>query len=110
MGAIENDPETTQNQKRRRQERWAKKAKSGTIRCRFEVRLIFENQDLSKLIERPEDEVHDAVLVRVLLEIKDHPEIQQSEFETLGIYYQTTGSLITNYCIREILGIHGLLI
>ncbi|EDK38769.2 hypothetical protein PGUG_02867 [Meyerozyma guilliermondii ATCC 6260] len=68
----------------------------------------FENQDLSKLIERPEDEVHDAVLVRVSLEIKDHPEIQQSEFETLGIYYQTTGSLITTTVSAKFLGIHGL--
>lgn len=68
----------------------------------------FENQELQKFIKGPEDEVRHAVLVRVLLEFKDYPEIQHDEFETVGIYFQTTGSLVTSTATAKFLGIHGL--
>lgn len=68
----------------------------------------FEDPDLRKHIKSPKDEVHDAVLVRVLLELKDFPEIEQAELETLGVYFQNSGSLVTATVSAKFLGLHGL--
>ncbi|KAK6202564.1 uncharacterized protein RJT21DRAFT_118629 [Scheffersomyces amazonensis] len=69
----------------------------------------FINPDFSKYIQnKTSDEIDDAMVINLKLNLKDYEEIEDHEFETRGIYFQETGSLISVSRSAKFLGFHGL--
>ncbi|ODV66926.1 hypothetical protein HYPBUDRAFT_152926 [Hyphopichia burtonii NRRL Y-1933] len=54
------------------------------------------------------DSINDAVVVKVKLNLIDYPEINDNEVESLGVYFQKTGSLISISRSAKFLGNYGL--
>ncbi|KAK6464903.1 hypothetical protein DFJ63DRAFT_284460 [Scheffersomyces coipomensis] len=69
----------------------------------------FQNPEFTKfIVNKTTDTVDDAMVVHLKLNLKDYEEIEDHEFETKGVYFQKTGSLITITRSAKFLGNHGL--
>lgn len=68
----------------------------------------YKNGDVAKLIQNSSEEIHDAVVANVRINLKDDEEAHDHEIDTQGIYFQSLGSLVSVTKSAKFLGIYGL--
>lgn len=69
----------------------------------------YKDTELSKFVKNlTTDAVDDAVIVKVKINLDDFPEIHDNELDTLGVYFQNTGSLVTITSSAKFLGNYAL--
>lgn len=54
----------------------------------------YQNPEFSKFIYNKEQEIHDALMVKLKFSVYDEPELVNDEIETNGVYFQDTGAII----------------
>lgn len=69
----------------------------------------YRHPGMSKfLYNKTRDSINDAVMVEVKLNLVDNPEINRHELNTLGVYFQRTGSLVSSTSSAKFSGFNAL--
>lgn len=65
----------------------------------------YKDTELSRFVKNlTTDSVDNAVVVKLKLNLLDYPEIDDSEIDTLGVYFQDTGSIVSITSSAKFLG------
>lgn len=68
----------------------------------------FKNRQLSHYIHNQSDEIHNAVIAKAKLKFKSYDESELYEFDTTGVYFQDTGSMISTTNSAKFMAIYAL--
>lgn len=100
------------------QELEGSKEKAGNITTYKEGKMELElhslgynymNPELADFVKHdPSSKIEDSVVVTMSMSLKDYPERHDDEFKMLGVYFQSTGALITSTKSAKFQGGHAL--